>query len=57
MRVMCGECFVHESLFFLPDVLPVYRLKELMTFDLIHTHSSDSVLCICTIPEAHKQEN
>lgn len=37
-----------------PDVLPVHRLKELVTFDLLHTHSSNPILSISAIPETHK---
>lgn len=36
-----------------PDVLPVHRLKERMTFDLLHTHSSNPVLSVSAIPETH----
>ena len=39
-----------------PDVLPVHRLKKLMTLDLLHTHSSDPVLSISAIPETHKYD-
>ena len=34
-----------------PDVLPVHRLKKLMTLDLLHAHGSDPVLSIVAIPE------
>lgn len=34
-----------------PDVLPVHRLKKLMTLDLLHVGSSDPVLGVGAVPE------
>lgn len=43
-------CIGRKKKLLAPDVLPVHRLKKLMTFDLLHTHCSNPVLSISAIP-------
>lgn len=42
-----------QNILAVPDVLPIHRLEERMTLDLLHTHSSNPVLSISAIPETH----
>lgn len=51
--VFCTMAVWEELL--VPDVLPVHRLKELMTLDLLHAHGPNPVLSVSAIPETHEQ--